>query len=105
MRRIINGPPVMPRGPHYWPYETSGILRPVIEAYLAHQPLDREQVAILRDYLVQWIMAPVWDHNPHADMSERRWLNGMRLRAFALMTQAEINAWVDDAVDGGLDPL
>jgi hypothetical protein len=91
--------------PGYWMYETSGALRPAVEAYLRGGPLYQAHVAALRAYLRQWIGSPAWDRNPHAGDDERRWLSEMRIRVETLTTRAAIARWIDDATDGGLDPL
>ncbi|MEI9971101.1 MAG: hypothetical protein WDO73_03055 [Ignavibacteriota bacterium] len=49
-----------PRAPKFWMYETSGVLRPAIEAYLHNRPMTVGQIALMRVYLRQWIMSPVW---------------------------------------------
>lgn len=46
--------------PGYWMNETSGVLRPAIEAYLAGGPLAAEHVGAMRAYLRQWIFATAW---------------------------------------------
>lgn len=91
--------------PGYWRYETTGALRPVIVAYLHGKPLDPEQAAILRAYLRQWIMAPVWDQNPHAGIAQRAALADLRDRIDELTDRAAIDRWLSDALDTGIDPL
>jgi hypothetical protein len=39
--------------PGYWMYETSGVLRPAVEAYLAGGPLSEAHIAALCAYLRQ----------------------------------------------------
>jgi hypothetical protein len=92
-------------GPGYWMYETSGVLRPAVEAYLNHQPLRADHIAALRAYLRQWIMAPVWDDNPHADAEDHIWLLRMRQAIDGLTTRAAITSWLRQAEEQGLDPL
>lgn len=91
--------------PGYWMYETSGVLRPAIEAYLHGGPMSEAQIAAMRAYLRQWIGAPAWDQNPHAGPEERAWLARMRARIDDLVSRKAINDWLDDALDGGVDPL
>lgn len=95
----------MNMGPGYWMHETSGVLRPAVEAYLRGAPLSGEQIATLRGYLRQWIMAPVWDQNPHASADDRALLDQLRLRIDTLTDRAAIDRWLDDATDAGMDPL
>jgi hypothetical protein len=86
-------------------YETSGVLRPVIEAYLRGEPMTQPQIAVMRAYLRQWVCAPMWNTNPHAGREEHAWLARMRARIDDLTSRKAINDWLEDAVDGGLDPL
>lgn len=91
--------------PGYWMHETSGVLRPAVEAYLAGEPLTPEHIAALRSYLRQWIMSPVWDQNPHADDDDRWALGELRRHVNDLMTRTVIERWIAWAVDEGYDPL
>jgi hypothetical protein len=86
-------------------WETTGVLRPVVEAYLGGGDLSAEQIAILRAYLRQWIGSPVWDENPHAGAEEHAWLVRMRSTVDGLTTRRAIDDWIEAAVDEGLDPL
>jgi hypothetical protein len=93
-------------GPGYWMYETSGVLRPAMEAYLQHKELlSDEQIATLRAYFRQWIDSSVWDNNPHIDADSCAWLAMMRLRVDKLTTREAIDSWLADASDAGMDPL
>ena len=88
--------------PGYWMHETSGVLRPAVEAYLRGETMTPEQIATMRAYLRQWIMAPAWDENPFStghDLAE------LRKRIDWLTTQGAIDAWLRDAELFGVDPL
>ena len=37
--------------PGYWKHETSGVLRPAVEAYLGGGPMTGSQIAAMRAYL------------------------------------------------------
>lgn len=50
----------MADAPGYWMHETSGVLRPAVEAYLNQRPMSKKQIAAMRAYLRQWIAAPEW---------------------------------------------
>lgn len=91
--------------PGYWMHETSGVVRPAVEAYLHDEPMTAQQIAAMRAYLRQWIMSPLWDQNPHATTYHRAWLDQMRLRVGGLKDRAAIGRWLSDATDAGLDPL
>ena len=84
------------RGPGYWMDQASGVLRPAIEAYLTGGDMTRQQVALLRVYLRQWINAPVW-FGPTV-MSLRRTVDDLHDRR-------SIDRWLDRALDAGIDPL
>lgn len=93
------------RAPGYWRDETSGALRPAVEAYLAGGPLAGAEIAALRAYLRQWIGSPVWDQNPYADEAQRAWLAKLRADIDGLTNWAAIADWIDEATEFGLDPL
>jgi hypothetical protein len=88
----------------YWMHDTSGMLQPVIERYLAGEPLTTRQVALFRGYLTQWVMSPVWDQNPH-DSDAGAALGRLRARVEVLGSAGEIQAWLHDALREGIDPL
>ena len=41
-------------------HESSGMLQPVVRAYLDEDELDSAQVGLMRAYLWQWVASPVW---------------------------------------------
>ena len=82
--------------PGYWMNETSGVLRPAVQAYLAGGPMDAAQIAALRAYLRQWIAAPGFIGPEVAEL--RAGIDG-------LTDRAAIAAWLAKAVDAGVDPL
>jgi len=82
--------------PFYWRYETSGALRPAVEAYLAGAELSAAQIAVLRNYLRQWIMAPVWRGDAVVALRESIEL---------IETREAIDAWLAVAQGAGIDPL
>jgi len=94
MKELLD--PSDPAAPRYWMHETSGALRPVIEAYLNGEALSPAECATMRAYLRQWIMSPVW---------EGPGLQDLRIRVETLTTRASIEGWLDDATDLGMDPI
>jgi hypothetical protein len=82
--------------PGYWMHETSGVLRPAVEAYLGDRPMTGEQIAAMRAYLRQWIFSSVW---VGADIAK------LRSRIDGLQSRAAIEAWLDEAEPLGIDPL
>jgi hypothetical protein len=91
--------------PRYWMNESSGVLRPVVVAYLRHEMLDDSQVAIMRTYLRQWIDATVWDANPHSTAVERQAMARLREAAKDIATREDISEWLLGAQVNGIDPL
>jgi hypothetical protein len=83
-------------GPGYWMYETSGGLRPAIVAYLQGDRLSEEEIALIRAYLRQWIMAPAWG-GPAVD--------ALRAGIDRLTTRQAIARWLDVALGENIDPL
>jgi len=82
--------------PGYWMHETSGVLRPAVEAYLNGRPLTPQQVATMRAYLRQWIAAPTW-RGTNIDL--------LRATVDSLSTRADIRSWLEVAEREGIDPL
>jgi hypothetical protein len=85
------------RAPRYWRYETSGVLAPVVTAYIQGRELTEAEVGVMRAYLRQWILAPVW-----AGDSE---LRALRENVERIRTRRDIDAWLMAALDEGHDPL
>jgi hypothetical protein len=92
-------------GPGYWMAETTGVLRPAVEAYLTGAPLTEQQIAMLRAYLRQWIFSPVWDRNPHASPAAAASLAKLRAGISKLTSRDAIDVWIHAATASGLDPL
>lgn len=86
----------MTYAPAFWMNETTGVLRPAVERYLAGEPLTVSEIASLRAYLRQWINCPTWA-GPDIDWL-RQSING-------LTSRATIDAWLDRALESGIDPL
>jgi hypothetical protein len=47
--------------PDFWMYETSGVLRPAVTAYLKGKPMTAKDIAAIRAYLRVWVFAPEFD--------------------------------------------
>ena len=79
--------------PGYWKYETSGVLAPVVEAYLRGEELDPRGVATMRAYLRQWIAG------------DFREVEGLRDAIPSLTNTAQIRQWLETAAELDLDPF
>lgn len=82
--------------PGYWMNETSGVLRPAVEAYLRGEALTPGNIAAIRAYLRQWMNAPAWFGPGIAELQQG--VDG-------LTSRAAIRAWLDRALELGIDPL
>jgi hypothetical protein len=80
--------------PGYWMNETSGVLRPAVEAYLKGELITHGQIAAIRAYLRQW-MAAEWRGDVQA----------LRAGIDGLTTRGAIDAWLTRALEAGIDPL
>jgi hypothetical protein len=47
--------------PDFWMYDTSGVMRPAVTAYLKGKPMTAKDIAAMRIYLRVWIFAPEFD--------------------------------------------
>jgi hypothetical protein len=83
-------------GPGYWPNEQTGVLVPVVHAYLRGDSLSDEEVAIMRAYLRQWIMSPVW---------AGKGIPELRASIDGINSRKDIKRWLNRAFDLGIDPL
>ncbi len=80
--------------PGYWMYETSGVLRPAVEAYLSGGPMTPEQIAAMRAYCRQWINAD-WQGD----------IEQLRRLVDHINSRPTLAAWLAAATDLGIDPL
>jgi hypothetical protein len=76
-------------------HETSGVLRPAIESYLAGGAMATEHIVAMRAYLRQWINGPFRGWRVAELRREVEWLT----------SRGEIERWLDHAIDLGIDPL
>lgn len=82
--------------PGFWMYECSGVLVPVVHAYLRGDYLSPIMVGIMRAYLRQWINAPGFRGDE---------VDALRRDVDSIMTRNDVAAWLDHAIDAGVDPL
>ncbi len=86
--------------PYNWRSDTSGQIQEAIHAYRAQLELNGLQIFIIVDYLSHWVLAPCWDMLVF-EMDLKR----LRLSVHSLSTVEEIHAWVQKAMDLGMNPL
>jgi len=89
-------PPDHPDAPKFWSNESTGVLQPVVLAYLRGRRLNYQEIAIMRAYLRQWIMSPVWA-GFEVDL--------LRKALDFIDDYDSLRRWIDSATDEGIDPL
>jgi hypothetical protein len=83
--------------PKHWTHESSGILAPVVMAYIRGGVLTEPQIKIMQAYLHQWVRSEAWAGDSK--------LEALRLRVVTIQTQEDIHGAVAAAVALGMDPL
>jgi hypothetical protein len=81
--------------PGFWMYETSGVLRPAVEAYLNGKAMTPDQIGAMRAYLRQWIEGP-WQGPGIAPL---------RAAIDTITDRASLSVWLDEAAEADIDPL
>lgn len=81
--------------PIHWRHQPSPLLHAAVQAFLGGS-LTAERSAALHAYFVQWINAPGFVGPAVEDL---------RQRVDGLTSVATMNAWVNDAIEAGCDPL
>jgi hypothetical protein len=64
--------------------------------YLEGRAVSRREVRVLRQYLIQWIEAPVW--MPGAEIETLRRL------AHLIESKADVDKWTERALNLAIDP-
>ena len=80
----------------FWMSETSGQLRPAVEAYLRGEPMTHLQVAAIRAYLRQWMAPDAWK-GPMIDP--------LRTKIEEITSRDDIDRWVKLADAASIDPF
>lgn len=83
--------------PNYWMNESSGVLKPAVESYLRGGRLDQGQVRLMRAYLLQWVLSPVWMGGDE--------LEALQAGVRAIKTETDVRIVIEKAIDLGMDPL
>jgi hypothetical protein len=84
------------KAPGYWMNETSGVLRPAVEAYLNRDEMTPSEIAALRAYIRQWIAG---------DFYPTPTLETLRRSVDGLTDRQAIARWLAKALAEGIDPL
>jgi hypothetical protein len=89
---------------------TGSLLRPAVEAYLHGGEMTPTGLMALQAYLKRSIEAPNWrgEHieglrEGTEDLYDR--IEDLRERVEDIGTREKLEAWLDDALDIGIDPL
>ena len=82
--------------PGFWMNETSGVLRPAVEAFAYGDQMTGEQIAAVRAYFRQWIATPGFI-GPVVDE--------LRTRIDSLTTVHALRSWCRRAAEEGIDPI
>ena len=77
-------------------HETSGVLRPVVEAYLHGRALNDAEIGIMRKYLYQWVTLGDW-REPSVP--------ALTAAIADARTREDLNECIDNLVSLGMDPL
>jgi hypothetical protein len=89
--------PEVPPQIYYWMSEKRGVLRPVIENYLAGRCLSHEEVMILRAYVRQWAQ--------HQWLAEQGLLDRLLTELELVKNNQEIRMWLRRAHGHEIDPF
>lgn len=100
--RAIVRPPgsYYPGGPGYWRDEASGALAPAVRRYLLKpHTMTGSDIALMREYLREWISSPAWNIAGRANLPE------LRRAAREIATVDDIRIWLGRATEADVDPL
>ena len=83
-------------GRDFWMYDTSGVLRPAVRAYLKGKPMTAKDIAAVRTYLRVWIFAPEFDGEG---------IEALRHTVDELASREAIEDWLATAREEWVSPL
>ena len=95
------------QGPLRWQDDVTGALPRAVEAYLNHgaqQPVTAHHIEAVRQYCEYYINAPCWKTGKPGDGFYELFAT-LRERIKAVRTFEELDIWMQDALDVGIDPL
>jgi hypothetical protein len=82
--------------PDFWMYDTSGVLRPAVRAYLKGKPLTAKDIAAIRTYFTVWVFAPEFDGGG---------VEALRQTVDGLASRGAIDDWLAMARKEWVSPL
>jgi hypothetical protein len=99
-------------GPLYWGNEQGGLLTTAMRAFFAHgaagvgavKEITPEQLELVREYGEYYLNAPCWDNNPHNDEEIWAKLAELREQIKQATTFEEIDQWIRQCLEIGIDP-
>ncbi len=99
-------------GPLHWGNEQGGLLKQAMLAFFIHgadavgavKEITPEQLELVREYGEYYLNAPCWDYNPHNDEEIWAKLAELREQIKKATTFEEINQWIRQCLDIGIDP-
>jgi hypothetical protein len=97
-------PSLSQEAPKYWTLELREVSA-AVQAYRAEKGLTVRDVALLREYLRQWVASPVWEMNPHETDAGRQWLAELRHRVRAIASRNDIAQCLSIMTARSMDPL
>ena len=80
--------------PGFWRNETSGVLRPAVERYL-NRKTKPEDIPIMRAYVRQWVAGDFRGEG----------IAELRASVDEIINLETLDAWINRAIDAGIDPL
>jgi hypothetical protein len=90
--------------PKYWTLDLRD-LSVVVQAYRAEKDLTVRDVALMREYLRQWVDSPVWEMKPHETDAGRHWLAELRERVRVIASRDDIEQALSIMTARRMDPL
>jgi len=87
-------------------HETSGRLESAVKAYFdPRAKLSQKQLEYLKAYIVHWADAPCYKANPFAEIEDMAALHALIDAGRAISSREDIDNWIDQALELGIDPF
>ncbi len=96
-------------GPLRWQDDVTGELPAAVTAFIDHQlrrtTITPEQIELIRDYFEYYINAPCWETGEGEDSAYHEDFTSLRKRVKTLKSTEELDVWIKECLNVGLDPL